>query len=136
MTENPLKIVRNEKDKPRILFNDSLINEDFQLDVDKLVLSVGQEAPDGIEQLCDILGITRSQDGFVEELHVKFKPVETKVPGIYSSASFPKDVADSVSLARASASAVLQLQKGIQLELTTSIVDEDLCVGCGLCELI
>ncbi|NHI90941.1 MAG: CoB--CoM heterodisulfide reductase iron-sulfur subunit A family protein [Candidatus Lokiarchaeota archaeon] len=135
--EAPLKIQINENNKkPQINFKDSLINEDFVLEVDLLVLSVGQEAPEGIEKLCETLGITRSQDGFVEELHVKFKPVETKVPGIYSSASFPKDIADSVSLARASASAAQQLQKGIQLELTTAIVDEELCVGCGLCELI
>ncbi|MHA1799339.1 MAG: 4Fe-4S binding protein, partial [Candidatus Helarchaeota archaeon] len=134
--EHPLKIIKNENDRPRILFKDTMIDRDFKLDVDLLVLSVGQEAPEGIERLCEITGITRSQDGFVEELHVKFKPVETKVPGIYSSSSYPKDIADSISLARASASAAQQLQKGIQLELTTAIVDEDLCVGCGLCELI
>jgi len=134
--EKPIKISKNESNGPTIEFTDTLIDRDFKIDFDLVVLSVGQEGQEGIEKLCEKIGITRSQDGFVEELHVKFKPVETKVPGVFSSSSFSKDVADSVSSARASASAIQQLQKGVQLELTTAIVDNDSCVGCGLCELI
>ncbi len=134
--EKPIKIIKNKENKPSIEFIDTHINKEFKMDLDLVVLSVGQEGQVGISDLCDKIGITRSQDGFVEELHVKFKPVQTKIPGIFSSSSYPKDIADSVSLARASASAIQQLQKGIQLELTTAIVDNELCVGCGLCELI
>ncbi len=106
----------------------------LSLPVDYLVLSVGQEGAAGIGKLCEIFGITRSEDGFVEELHLKFKPVETRVPGIYTCASFPKDIADSIAAARGCASMVAIQQKGIELELITAEVDEELCVGCGLCE--
>ena len=100
------------------------------------IWGISLEAPEGIERLREVLGITLSQDGFVEEQHLKFKPVITKVPGIFSAASFPKDIADSVNMGRASASGIHQLQKGIELEMTVAEVKEDICIGCGLCEAI
>ena len=104
------------------------------LPADYVVLSVGQEGAAGLGKLCEVLGITRSEDGFVEELHLKFRPVETRVPGIYTCASFPKDIADSIAAARGCASMVAIQQKGIELELITAEVDKELCIGCGLCE--
>jgi len=132
--EKPEVIVNG--DKIEIKYHDSLLNKSFHEEIDYLILSVGQEAPDGIEKLCEVLGITRSQDGFVEEMHIKFRPVETKVPGVFTSASFPKDVADTINMARGAASGIHQLQKGIELEMIIAEVNEDLCVGCGLCESI
>ncbi|MFX1293538.1 MAG: FAD-dependent oxidoreductase [Promethearchaeota archaeon] len=113
---------------------DTFSQTQLLLPIDYVILSVGQEGADGLGKLSEILGITRSEDGFVEELHLKFKPVETRVPGIYTCASFPKDIADSIAAARGCASMVAIQQKGIELELITAEVDEELCVGCGLCE--
>jgi len=135
--EKPPKVRFDSKvNKIIVTVYDSLLQAEIDIFTDYLILSVGQEAPEDLDFLCDILGITKSIDGFVEEMHLKFRPVETKVPGIYSSSSFPKDIADSISLARGAASKVAIQQKGIELELTTAEVDETICVGCGLCEVI
>ncbi|MHA1230865.1 MAG: FAD-dependent oxidoreductase [Candidatus Helarchaeota archaeon] len=115
---------------------DTLLNEELEILADYVILSVGQEAPDGIDDLCRILGITRSEDGFIEELHLKFKPVETKVPGIYTSSTFPKDMADTISLARGAASMSAIIHRGVELEMIRAEVNEDECVGCGLCEAV
>jgi len=104
------------------------------LPADYVVLSVGQEGGAELGELSEVLGITRSEDGFIEELHLKFRPVETRVPGIYTCASFSKDIADSIAAARGCASMVAIQQKGVELELVTAEVDEELCVGCELCE--
>ncbi|MFX1298582.1 MAG: 4Fe-4S binding protein, partial [Promethearchaeota archaeon] len=113
---------------------DTFSQTTLSIPVDYVILSVGQEGATGLGELCETLGITRSEDGFIEELHLKFKPVETRVPGIYTCASSPKDIADSIASARGCASMVAIQQKGIELELITAEVDEELCVGCGLCE--
>ncbi len=128
--------VDSKSNKIMISVYDSLLQDEIKITADYLVLSVGQESPEDLDNLCNILGITKSIDGFVEEMHIKFRPVETKVPGIYSSSSFPKDIADSIALARGAASKVAIQQKGIELELTTAEVDESVCVGCGLCEAV
>ncbi|MHA1379113.1 MAG: FAD-dependent oxidoreductase [Candidatus Helarchaeota archaeon] len=135
--ERPPK-VKVDIDSKKLIVNvyDSLLQAEVNISADYIVLSVGQDAPEGLDNLCNILGITKSIDGFVEEMHLKFRPVETKVPGIYSSSSFPKDIADSISLARGAASKVAIQLKGIELELTTAEVDENICIGCGLCEAI
>ncbi|MFX1298848.1 MAG: 4Fe-4S dicluster domain-containing protein, partial [Promethearchaeota archaeon] len=113
---------------------DTFSKTNLIIPVDYLILSVGQEGAEGLGKLCETLGITRSEDGFIEELHLKFRPVETRVPGIYTCSSYPKDIADSIASARGCASMVAIQQKGIELELITAEVDEELCVGCGLCE--
>ncbi|HUX98883.1 MAG TPA: CoB--CoM heterodisulfide reductase iron-sulfur subunit A family protein [Candidatus Deferrimicrobium sp.] len=128
--------VEIDENTGKVLVNvlDTFSKTRLAIPVDYVILSVGQEGAAGLGKLCEVLGITRSEDGFVEELHLKFKPVETRVPGIYTCASFPKDIADSIAAARGCASMVAIQQKGIELELITAEVDEELCVGCGLCE--
>ncbi|MBD3227114.1 MAG: FAD-dependent oxidoreductase [Candidatus Lokiarchaeota archaeon] len=123
-------------DEIEVKVYDSLLRKELNLKTDYVVLSVGQEAPEGIEKVCRILGLTRSEDGFVEELHLKFHPVETKVPGIYTSATFPKDIADTIALARGAASMSGITQRGVELEMIVSDVDLDECVGCGICEAV
>jgi heterodisulfide reductase subunit A len=132
---NPLEVETDENSsKIKIKVFDTFSRTSLFLSFDYVVLSVGQEGAEGIGKLCETFGITRSEDGFIEELHLKFRPVETRVPGIYTCASFPKDIADTIAAARGCASMVAIQQKGIELELITAEVDEELCVGCGLCE--
>jgi heterodisulfide reductase subunit A len=108
----------------------------IEIPADYVVLSVGTESPNRLDHLCETLGISRTADGFVQEVHLKFQPVDSANPGVYTASSFPKDVGDSINLGKAAASsAAIHLTKGeVELELIKAIVDEDLCVGCGLCD--
>lgn len=135
--ENPPQITLDEgSGKIMTEIFDTFSQTKLSIPLDYVVLSVGQEGSSGLGKLCETLGITRSEDGFIAELHLKFRPVETRVPGIYTCASFPKDIADSIAAARGCASMVAIQQKGIELELITAEVDEEICVGCGLCETL
>ncbi|MHA1310261.1 MAG: FAD-dependent oxidoreductase [Candidatus Helarchaeota archaeon] len=125
-----------DSDKIIVKIFDTLLKKELELKIDYVILAVGQEAPDDIENLCKILGITRSEDGFIEELHLKFKPVETKVPGIYTASTFPKDISDTIALARGAASISAIKHKGIEIEMIRADVDIEKCVGCGLCEVV
>jgi len=131
---NPQIALDEEGSSLSVKVFDIFSQTELSLPADYVVLSIGQEGAAELGKLSEILGIVRSEDGFIEELHMKFRPVETRVPGIYTCASFPKDIADSIAAARGCASMVAIQQKGIELELITAEVDEELCIGCGLCE--
>ena len=114
---------------------DTLSQETLRIRSEMVVLAVGLEAPHDVDQFVKAMGITRGQDGFLAEMHMKFKPVETTVPGVFLGVTYAKSVADSINQARGAASeACVPLNLGtVKIELLTADVDRDLCVGCDLC---
>jgi len=58
--------------------------------------------------------------------------------GIYLAgvASGPKDVPETITTAKAAAAraAILMANRKMKSEAITAVVDEELCIGCGLCE--
>jgi heterodisulfide reductase subunit A len=116
---------------------ETLLNKITEREYDMLVLSVGMEPPEGMDALQRILGISRSPDGFFQEVHPKLRPVDTARDGIFIAgcAQGPKDIPDTVAQAKAAASsAAAMLARGkVTVEPLTAVVDEALCEGCGLC---
>jgi heterodisulfide reductase subunit A len=90
--------------------------------------------------LARLLKIPISSDGFLMEAHVKLRPVDTQMDGVFLAgvASGPKDVPESIISAKAAAAraGTLMANKKMRTEALTSAVDEDQCIGCGLCEEI
>jgi heterodisulfide reductase subunit A len=66
------------------------------------------------------------------------KPVETSIEGIYvcGCAQGPKDVPESIAQARAAALevAILIGKKVLKAESLNAFVDQEKCIGCGLCQ--
>jgi heterodisulfide reductase subunit A len=64
-------------------------------------------------------------------------PTETATDGIYIAGccSGPKDIPESVASAQATAAMALKLiSKGkVEVEATTSWINEEICAGCKLC---
>ncbi|UCH04080.1 MAG: CoB--CoM heterodisulfide reductase iron-sulfur subunit A family protein [Candidatus Thorarchaeota archaeon] len=114
---------------------DTLAQETFKIKSDLVVLALGLESPSDSDELAKALGINRGADGFFAEMHMKYRPVETTVPGVFLGVTYAKNVADSVNQARGAASeAAVPLNLGtVEIELETADVDQDLCVGCDLC---
>ncbi|RLI70631.1 disulfide reductase [Archaeoglobales archaeon] len=101
---------------------------------DMVVLSIGLE---GDTSLATKLGITLGEDGFYELAHPKLRPAETDVKGIFlaGTSSGPKDIQDSVASAGLAAAKALQLIVTGRAEFDpyNAYVDEEKCIGCGLC---
>lgn len=140
-SEKPPEVTEDPSTKELIVkVEDAVIRRTIEIPADKVVLSVGTVPQKGIERVCELFGITRTADGFLEEVHLKLEPNATRAPGVYiaGSAAFPKDIPDSISMGRAAASvASIPLVNGlVKLELVTALVDEKICVGCGICETI
>ncbi len=125
----------SDTDEAIVTIYDTLSQETFRIRSDMVILAVGIEAPHDVDDLTKAIGINRSQDGFLAEMHMKFRPVETTVPGVFLGVTYAKNIADSVNQARGAASeATIPLNLGkVNIELLSAVVDEELCVGCDLC---
>ncbi|MFX1368383.1 MAG: FAD-dependent oxidoreductase [Promethearchaeota archaeon] len=134
--EKPIAVEDDPNGKGAIVtVYDTLSQETFKIKSDMVVLALGLMAPHDVDELAKAFGINRGADGFLAEMHMKYRPVETTVPGVFLGVTYAKNVADSINQARAAASeATNPLNLGtVEIELETADVDEDLCVGCDLC---
>ncbi|MGY5864551.1 MAG: FAD-dependent oxidoreductase [Candidatus Thorarchaeota archaeon] len=134
--ERPVTVEKDpESDGAIITVYDTLSQETFKIKSEMVVLALGLEAPHDVDEFVKAIGINRGQDGFLLEMHMKFRPVETMVPGVFLGVTYAKSVSDSVNQARGAANeASIPLNLGtVEIELLTAEVDEDLCVGCDLC---
>jgi heterodisulfide reductase subunit A len=116
---------------------DTLIQKPIEIEADLVVLGIGMTPRAETDEIANILGLPRSGDGFLLEIHPKLRPVETAVEGVYLAGACqgPKDIVDTIAQARAAASSALApLCRGqVKIESATARVDEEVCAGCGLC---
>jgi heterodisulfide reductase subunit A len=133
---NPSEIIRRG-DRLVVRAEDTLLGESVEVEADLVVLAVGMEPSANSAEITSLLKLSRSTDGFMMEAHPKLRPVDTSMAGVYLAGCCqgPKDICDTVSQARAAASAAMipLMRRQVQVEATTSFIDEDICAGCGQC---
>lgn len=116
------------------------MNLSVPLEADLVVLSVPLvQNPDAFV-LSKLLKVPLGQDKFFFEAHVKLRPVDFATDGIYlcGTAHGPKDIGESIAQGYAAASrAAIPLARGfVRSEPIISSVNEELCIGCGICASI
>jgi heterodisulfide reductase subunit A len=118
-----------------IEFHDLNLRKAIRIPTDLLVLVVGLHPAD--TTIIDQLKLSRSEDGFLMELHPKLGPAETAVQGVFLAgvAQGAKDVRESMAQAMAAAGKVgALLSRGvIKKEPLAAKLAEDLCPGCMRC---
>jgi heterodisulfide reductase subunit A len=116
----------------------SLTDEIIRISADLVILSTAALPSKGTEQIAKVLNLDVDKNGFLTESHFGLMPQETKSKGIFIAgfAQGPKDIAYSVSQARAAASKVAEITSPgeIDLELIVAEVDKDFCISCRRCE--
>jgi heterodisulfide reductase subunit A len=126
-------VVENGKVKVR----DVTMGEDLELDADLVVLSVPLVPRRDSEVLARQLRVSQDANGFMLEAHVKLRPVDFATDGIFMAGCchWPAHVGESVSQALAAAShASIPLTSGrVTVEPVISVVDTEICTGCGTC---
>jgi len=134
------EIMQGPEGKLTVTAYDALSGQEIALPCDWVVLSTPMIPHKEEVLLARMLKVPISSDGFLMEAHVKLRPVDTQMDGIFLAgvASGPKDVPESVVSAKAAAAraATLMANKKMRTEALTSAVDEKECIGCGLCEEI
>jgi len=111
-------------------------NEELEIPVDLVVLAVGMK-PRDIDNLVQMLKISRGTDRFLLEVHPKLRPVETAVNGVVlaGTAQGPMNIQESLSAASAAAAKVVSLlgQGKVELQPFVAAVDVEKCDGSGAC---
>jgi heterodisulfide reductase subunit A len=120
----------------RVRFFDSILQEEADLAPDLVALSVGM-VPEGTGELSKLLKAPLTDDRFFLEAHVKLRPVELPVDGVYvcGLAHGPKPLDETIAQAQAAAAkAAIPLVKGhVSVDPIVSKVDQEACIGCSLC---
>lgn len=117
--------------------NEKLSGQTVEVPADMVILMVGMEAQDDAKETAQMVGISMCGNEFYIEKHPKLDPVATTTDGVYivGACQGPKDIPDSVAQARAAAARILATiaQGSVEVEVTTAVVNEDICCGCQTC---
>lgn len=120
-----------------IQMNEVLSGETVEVPADMVVLMVGVQAHDNAKEIAHAAGISMCGNAFYIEKHPKLDPVATTTDGVYivGTCQGPKDIPDSISQAQAAAARILAtIARGtVEVEVTTAVVNEELCCGCQTC---
>jgi heterodisulfide reductase subunit A len=134
------EITRTSDGRLQVAAYDSLSGLEVKFLADWVVLSTPIIPNKDEVLLARMLKVPIGNDGFMMEAHLKLRPVDTNVDGVFiaGTVSGPKDVSESIISGEAAAAraSILMGNRKVRADAITADVNEDLCVGCGLCEEI
>jgi homotetrameric NADPH-dependent glutamate synthase len=132
--------VETEDGRLRVWITDPIIQQELLLDPDLLVLSVGIVPQSDSRRLAEMLKVPLNEDNFFLEAHVKLRPVDFATEGVFlcGLAHSPKLIDESIAQADAAVSraSTILSKENILAEGIVASVDEDICSGCGICEVL
>jgi heterodisulfide reductase subunit A len=135
----PVITEAKKKDGCRMLINmkEMLSGEQVEVPADMVILMTAMEAREGAKEVSHAVGISMCGNGFFIEKHPKLDPVATTTDGVFivGTCQGPKDIPESILQAWAAAARVLAgISRGnVAVEVTTAVVNEDICCGCQTC---
>lgn len=136
-TETDQPAVTSDRTGHTIKVKDVLTwGEELEFKADLVVLVTGM-MPADISLIKSQMKMPSSADRFLQEVHLKLRPVELANAGIFitGAAQYPMDSTEAMASAGTAASkaGILLAEPDIPLEPFVAVVDEKKCTGCGLC---
>jgi len=88
---------------------DTILRRTVEVEADLVVLATAVVPRADTAEIAVLLGLERSSDGFLQEIHPKYRPVESSRPGVFLAGCCqgPKDIPDTVAQAKAAASSAM-----------------------------
>jgi heterodisulfide reductase subunit A len=133
-------VTDEEKGKLVVVSEDTLLGSMMRVPVDMVILCTALEARSDADKVARLFSLSRSPDGFFLERHPKLDPVATMTDGTFvvGCCQGPKDIPDTVAQASAAAARVLAMISAgtIEVEAAVAVIDEQLCSGCLICNLL
>jgi heterodisulfide reductase subunit A len=121
----------------QVKFHEPNLHRDMTLAPDLLALSMAIVPSEGTPDLADKLHVDLSPEGFFMEAHLKMRPMDLPVEGVFVAgmAHYPKFIEEAISNAQAAAGRALTFLGKDQVYIggTIAVVDQDKCVGCLTC---
>ncbi len=137
--DNDLKPeLRTDEQGLTIEVKDPILDEKIELTADLLVLSTGVVAEMTNKETAQLLKVPLNEDGFFLEAHMKLRPVDFATDGVFicGLAHAPKHVDEAIAQAVAAANraGIILARDTIDVIPAVAYVDENRCIGCGICE--
>jgi heterodisulfide reductase subunit A len=150
-SEKDVKFIRYEPDdKPqveaveeegrpvlRVTTTDPILGQRLAIDADFLSLAAAVIPPAGNREIAQLFKVSLGRDDFFQEAHVKLRPVEFSVEGVYlcGMAHYPKHIPEVINQAYGAAGRALTLLSHDIVTVSGAVceVDERKCIGCGAC---
>jgi len=119
---------------------DPILDEQLFINADILALGVATIPSAEIRELSQFYKVPLNEDGFFVEAHVKLRPVDFATEGVFMCglAHGPKFIEESISQAKAAASraSTILAKDTVLAEGIVASVNENICSGCGICEVL
>jgi heterodisulfide reductase subunit A len=129
--------VENDNGRLKVSFWEPVIKKEIELNPDIVVLSAATVPNPDNKQIAEMLKVPLTKDGFFLEAHMKLRPLDFATDGVFlcGLAHWPKFIDETISQAcgAAARAATILSKKTLEAEGIVSHVDENLCIGCGLC---
>ncbi|MCP5104950.1 MAG: CoB--CoM heterodisulfide reductase iron-sulfur subunit A family protein, partial [bacterium] len=144
--EKGVLYIRYDEEKPtvtaengrlKVSVKDRLLDMDLELPADLVVLSAGIEALETNTGLGKMLKVPLTKHGFFLEAHMKLRPVDFAVDGIFvcGTAHSPKNVPESIlqAMAASTRAGVILSREKMEIEPRISEPIDANCDGCAFC---
>jgi heterodisulfide reductase subunit A len=107
----------------------------MELDSDLVVLAVGQEAQSGTDELAEQVHLVLDVDGFMGYYNDRYDVLDRRGVAIAGCAEGPMGIRKSIADAKKSAQEIAMVfNSGVEVKMVHSVIDDDRCVGCRICE--
>jgi heterodisulfide reductase subunit A len=130
--------VHHDEDGLAVTFHDLVLDRHLTVNPSAVVLSTPQVAPDEeTEELAELFRLQRTGTGYLMEEHIKLKPVDSQVPGVFLAGSVlaPKSLAEAQiqGLAAAGRALTLLARESLAVPGAVARVRGELCAACLVC---
>ncbi|MFX1293442.1 MAG: FAD-dependent oxidoreductase [Promethearchaeota archaeon] len=116
---------------------DTLAGDLINIETDLLVLSTALEPSLGTIEVANTFGLLMTKDGFIQQDHLKLRPINTNISGIFAcgTALGPKDITESVLQANSVTAKVEEILKQgiIEISPEIAVINPNKCNNCGIC---
>jgi heterodisulfide reductase subunit A len=120
-----------------VIATDYILGKKLSIDADYLALSAAIIPSAGNREISSLFKVPLGPDGFFKEAHVKLRPVDFAVDGVFlcGTAHYPKHISEAINQAYAAAGRALTLLSRDTVTVSGSVceVDESRCISCGAC---
>ncbi len=129
-------VVTEAGNKLEVNVFDPILQKNIIIEADYINLATAIEPADN-SHLAELYKVPLNEDKFFMEAHAKLRPVDFASDGLFicGLAHYPKPIEESIaqSMAAAGRAATVLSKNNIEISPLVSQVDQDHCIGCGLC---
>ncbi len=121
----------------KVTVKDFVLGKNLEIDADIITLASAIIPAETTQDISKKFKVALGPDGFMQEAHVKLRPVDFAAEGIYLAgiAHYPKMIKETLGQAYGAAGRALTLLSNDTVVASGSVctVDEKMCMGCGAC---